>query len=155
MKKSKEERRARRKAKRAERRKLKKLRKEKFNELVSAASKVDLKVDPDDDTLQFVDVFNEIWPVLKPALEYAELIKITGPKTDKILRTVLEIGQRISTGDASPEEQTRFISYLDSVWDVAETALNILKTFTNDKTDDVIDRIIEIGEWITDNEEDE
>ncbi len=153
MKKSKEEKRALRKAKRAERKKLKKLRKEKFNELVSAASKAKLKFDPEDDLLKFMDIFSQVWPVLKPGLEYAQLIKITGPKTDKILRTVIDLGQRIFTGDAGEEEQTRFLTYLDSIWDVVEKVLEILKTFTNEKTDDVIDQVIEIGEWITDNEE--
>ena len=153
MKKSKEEKRALRKAKRAERKRSKKLRKEKFNELVSAASKADLKFDPEDDTLKFIDVFNQVWPVLKPGLEYAELIKITGPKADKILRTVIDLGQRLSTGNASEEEQTRFLTYLDSIWDIVEKVLDILKTFTSEKVDDVIDQVIEIGEWITDNEE--
>ncbi len=153
MKKSKEEKRALRKARRAERKKFKKLRKEKFKELVSAASKADLKFNPEDDSLKFTDIFNQVWPVLKPGLEYAELIKITGPKADKILRTVIDLGQRVFTGDASEEEQTRFLTYLDSIWDIVEKVLEILKTFTSDKVDDVIDQVIEIGEWITDNEE--
>ncbi len=153
MKKSKEERRARRRAKKAERKKFKKLRKEKFNELVSAASKADFDFNPEDESLKFTDIFNQWWPVLKPALEYAEVIRITGPKADKILRTVIDLGQRISTGDASEEEQTRFLTYLDSIWDIVEKVLEILKTFTSDKTDDVIDQVIEIGEWLTDNED--
>ena len=153
MKKSKEERRARRRAKKAERKKFKKLRKEKFNELVSAASKADFDFNPEDESLKFTDIFNQWWPVLKPALEYAEVIRITGPKADKILRTVIDLGQRISTGDASEEEQTRFLTYLDSIWDIVEKVLEILKTFTSEKTDEVIDQVIEIGEWITDNEE--
>jgi len=155
MKKSKEEKRALRKAKKAERKKFKRLRKEKFNELVSAASKADFKFDVEDDSLKFMDVFNQFWPVLRPALEYAELIRITGPKADKILRTVIDLGQRIATGDAGPEEETRFLTYLDSIWDIVEKVLEILKTFTSEKVDDVIDQVIEIGEWITDNEEEE
>ncbi len=150
-----EERRARRRAKREQRRKNKKLRREKFNEVLAVAKDMDLKFDTDTEDPDFADAFNEIWPVLKPSLEYAELIKITGPKADKILRTVVEIGQRISTGEASESEEAMFISYLDSIWDILETALGILKTFTPDKVDDVIDYVLEIGDWITDNEDDD
>jgi hypothetical protein len=150
-----EERKALRKAKRELRKANKKLRKEKFNEIIVEAQKLDFKFDLDTDDPEFADVFNEIWPVLKPTLEYAELIKITGPKADKVLRTIVDIGHRVSTGDASEEEQLKFIVYLDSYWDKATWALEIIKTFTPEKVDDVIDQVIEVGEWITDNEDDE
>jgi hypothetical protein len=150
-----EERQARRKAKKAERKRVKKLRKEKFNEILEASKHIDLKFDTDTEDPDFADAFNEIWPVLRPSLEYAELIRITGPKTDKILRTVVDIGHRISTGDAREEEQARFVSYLDSIWDIVETALGILKTFTPDNVDDIIDYVLEVGDWLTDNEDDD
>ena len=149
-----EERRLARAKKKEERKRIKVLRKEKFNEILAAAKGMDLKFDTDTDDPDFADAFNEIWPVLKPSLQYAELIKITGPKTDKILHTIVDIGARISTGDASENEQAKFISYLDSIWDIVETALGILKTFTPDKVDDVIDYVLEIGDWLTDNEDD-
>ena len=150
-----EERKAQRRAKREQRRANKTLRREKFNELVSNAKDLDFKFDLDTEDPDFADVFNEVWPVLRPTLQYAELIKITGPKADKVLRTIVDIGHRISTGDASKEEEIKFIVYLDSYWDKVAWALEIAKTFTPDNVDDVIDQVIEVGEWITDNEDDE
>ena len=150
-----EERRALRKAKKEQRKAIKKLRKAKFGEIVASAQVMDFKFDLDTEDPDFADVFNEVWPVLKPTLEYAELIKITGPKADKVLRTIVDIGHRISSGDASEEEQLKFIVYLDSYWDKAAWAFEIVKTFTPDNVDDVIDQVIEVGEWITDNEDDE
>ncbi len=150
-----EERKAQRRAKKEQRKAVKKLRQGKFTEIVTNAKDMDFKFDLDTEDPEFVDVFNEIWPVLKPTLEYAELIKITGPKADKVLRTIVDIGHRISTGDASKEEELKFIVYLDSYWDKVAWALEIAKTFTPDNVDDVIDQVIEVGEWITDNEDDE
>lgn len=150
-----QERKAARKAKKALRKASKKLRREKFNEIVASAKELDFKFDLDTEDPEFVDVFNEIWPTLKPTLEYAELIKITGPKADKVLRTVVDLGHRISEGDASKEEELKFIVYLDSYWDKVAWALEIAKTFTPDNVDDVLDQVIEVGEWITDNEDDE
>lgn len=148
-----QERKALRKARRQARKEDKKLKRQKFNEIVQAASTIDLKFDLDTDDPQFVDAFNEIWPVLKPSLEFASLSRITGPKVDKTIDSIVDIGHRISTGDASGDDEAKFINYLDTVWGYVNTALGILKTFTNDKTDEVIDKIIEVGDWITDNEE--
>jgi hypothetical protein len=152
---SREERRARRKAKREARRAIKKLRRQKFDEIVEAAKVIDFKFDTDTEDPDFADAFNEIWPVLRPTMEYAELIKLTGPKADKILRNMVDLGHRISTGEASEGEEARFIGYLDSYWGIVDTSLGIVKTFTPDKVDDVIDYILEIGDWLTDNEDDD
>ena len=148
---TKQERRAMRKEKRKARKEDKKLKRQKFNEIVSAASKVDFKFDLDGDNPKFVEAFNEVWPVLKPTLEYASLSRITGPKADQTIETIIDLGHRISTGNAGEEDETRFIVALDSVWSILEKVLSILKTFTNEKTDEVIDKILDVGDWITDN----
>ena len=138
-----------RKANRAERKKLRKEKKIKFKEIVAAAGNVNITVDLDASEPKFVDAFNQIWPLLKPVLEYAELVNITGEKVDKVLRTVIDLGVRISTGEASQSEQTAFISTLDTIWNPVKTVLGIIVAFTNDKVDKVINQIIEIGDWIT------
>jgi hypothetical protein len=147
-----QERKAQRKARRQARKEDRKLKRQKFNEIVEAASTLDLKFDLDTDDPEFVDAFNEIWPVLKPSLEFASISRITGPKADKTIDTIIDLGHRISTGNASRDDEAKFIQSLDTVWSFVNTALGILKTFTNDKTDQVIDQVIEIGDWITDNE---
>jgi len=132
----------------AERKKNKALKREKFNQVVAATKTANIQFDPDSAQPKFVDGFNSIWQILQPALEYAELIRITGPKADAIIRTVLDLGARISTGNASAQEQSLFIQKYDAVWGIASQALEIIKTFTDDKADVVIDKVIDIGDWM-------
>ena len=146
---TKSERRAIRRQNREMRRKLRKEKKAKFNEIVEAAGNADITIDLDTAEPKFIEAFNQVWTLLKPVLEYAELVKITGPDADKAIRAVIELGERVSTGNASETEQTKFIKTLDSIWIPVKAVLGILVTFTNDKVDKVISDIIEIGDWIT------
>jgi hypothetical protein len=146
---TKEERRARRRLKREERKEFKSLRKSKFADIISAVGKSKIDIDLDVAEPQFVTAFNQVWPILKPILEYAEMVKLTGPGADKGIRIVIDLGNRISTGAASDAEQTAFIGTLDTVWGPVKTVLGILSTFTDDKVDAVLNKIIEIGDWIT------
>jgi hypothetical protein len=122
---------------------------------MAALKDADFKFDVDTDDPDFADAFNEIWPVLEPSLEYAKAIRLTGPKADKIIQTMIEIGYRISKGEATENEEARFIGYLDAIWDILEKVLGILKSFTPDNVDKVIDHVLEVGDWITDNEDDD
>jgi len=142
-----------RKAKREERKNMKKLRHETFNKIIAAAKDLDLKFDLDTPDPDFADAFNEIWPVLCPTLEYAKVIRVTGPKADKVLSIILDLGNRISTGEATENEKVMFSSYLDSYWNIVEMTLDIIKTFTSESIDEVIDKVLEIGDWLTDNED--
>ncbi|HEY9115140.1 MAG TPA: hypothetical protein VIN10_10605 [Bacteroidales bacterium] len=139
-----------RKLAKAERKKNKALKREKFNQVVSATKTMNIQFDPDAGKPKFVDWFNSIWQILQPALEYAELIRITGPKADAAIRTVLDLGTRISTGNANEQEKTLFIQKYDAIWGIASQALEIIKTFTDDKADEVIDKVIDIGDWMAD-----
>lgn len=138
-----------RKQNRVMRKKLRKERKIKFNAIVEAAGKTNITIDLDAAEPKFVDGFKQIWPLLKHVLEYAELVKITGTGADKVIRTVIDLGERISLGSASASEQSAFISTLDSIWNPVKMVLGIIVTFTNDKVDKVINDIIEVGDWIT------
>lgn len=133
-----------------ERKQQKRQKREKFNQLISTANSLSIQFDPDGEKPKFVDAFNSVWPILQPALEYAQLIRITGPKADIILQTVTEIGNRISTGQASIEEQSIFIQKYTSIWNTVSQALEIIKTFTDEKADTVIDKVLDIGDWIAD-----
>jgi hypothetical protein len=146
---TKQERRALRKQRRAERKKFRKERRIKFNEIIDVATKTKITIDLDKDEPKFAEAFNQVWPILKPGLEYAELVRLTGPGADRVLRSVINLGERISTGNASEDEEGAFISTLDTVWEPVKAVLGILVTFTDDKIDKIIDKIIEIGDWIT------
>lgn len=146
---TKEERKQLRKQKRAERKEFKKLKKGKFNDIVSAVTRSKIDIDLDVAEPKFVTAFNQVWPILKPILEYAEMVRLTGPGADKAIRIVIDLGERISTGAASDAEESAFIGTLDSVWEPVKTVLGILATFTDDKVDEVLNKIVEIGDWIT------
>jgi hypothetical protein len=148
---TKAEQRAIRKQNREMRKKLRKERKVKFNAIVEAVGNANLTIDLDADEPKFVDVFDQIWPLMKPILEYAELVKLTGAGADKVIRTVIELGERISVGSASPNEQSAFISTLDTIWNPVKMVLGIIVSFTDDRVDKVINQIIEIGDWMTQN----
>ena len=147
------ERRALRRQNREMRRNLRKEKKAKFNEIVEAAGNADITIDFDEAEPKFVEVFNQIWPILKPVLEYVEIVKVTGPGADKAIRAVIDLGVRVSTGNASDAEQTEFIRKFDNIWPLVKSILGIIVTFTNDKIDKVINTIIEIGDWITSDKE--
>ena len=146
---TKEEKKALRKQKREERRSLRRERKNWFGKIVDAVDKSNITVDLDESDPKFVDVFNQFWPILEPVLQYAKAVRVTGPDTDKVLQIVIDLGARISTGQASPDEQTNFIKTLDNVWEPVKMVLGIITTFTDDNTDKVINKVIEIGDWIT------
>lgn len=146
----KEKRKELRKLRRAERKELINARRAKFNEIAALAGTFSITVDLDKDEPDFVDAFNQFWPILKPVLEYAELGRITGAGADMVLRNVIELGERVSIGEASLDEQEDFIAALDTAWEPLKAVLGILMTFTDDKVDQAINKIIEIGDWITD-----
>lgn len=146
---TKAERKATRKQNRELRKTLRKERKIKFKAIVDAASIVNINFDPDAEEPKFADAFNQVWPLLKPILEYVEIARITGEGADRAIRTAIELGERISTGNASPGEQSAFIEKLDKIWNPVKTVLGIIVTFTNDKVDKIINDIIEIGDWMT------
>lgn len=125
-----------------------KLKRKKFKEILKV-SETELNIDLDNS--EFIAVFNKVWPILKPVLEYAEMLRITRDKVDKIIRTLIEVGDRIYGGNDYEADQSRFIKFFDQIWRYIEIILKIAKTFTNNKTDKVIDDIIEIGEWIANN----
>lgn len=146
---TKAEQKAARRQNREMRKSLRRARKTKFSAIVEAAGKTNITIDLDAGEPKFVDVFKQIWPVLKPILEYAELVKFTGAGIDKVIRTVIDLGERISTGSASEGEQTAFISTLVTIWNPVKMVLGIIVTFTDDKIDKIINDIIETGDWIT------
>ncbi|HSO87491.1 MAG TPA: hypothetical protein VLQ91_13125 [Draconibacterium sp.] len=146
---TKAERKALRKQNRELRKKQRREKKTKFKAIVEAAGITNVSIDLDGPEPKFADAFHQIWPLLKPVLEYAELVKITGAGADKVIRTVIDLGERISTGTASAGEESAFISTLHTIWNPLKAVLGIIVTFTNDKVDKIINDIIDVGDWIT------
>lgn len=102
---------------------------------------------PDDGGAEpaFADVFNQIWPILDPALKFA--MTYTNADTDKVLQDVWDAGNAISTGGANADESA-FQQKFDEIWDKVSSYLELIQTFTNDKVDAIIDKVLDIGDWI-------
>ena len=144
---TKEERKARRLAKRSERRENRKLRKTKSKAFKAAIARSNISIDIDDKP-EFVEVFNQYWPLARPAFDFAITLRITKDNADDVLNTLIDLGDRISKGEASPEEKSEYIGKLESIWGVIVVGLELLQLVTGKKADDAIDDIIEIGEYI-------
>lgn len=140
----KEERKARRQARKAQRQ----ARKQELKRLIEAIENANITFKPDDDLDQigFIQVFNQIWPVLDPALKFAIALKVTGKKLDTTLEDVHKVGQLVSQG--GEDSVSDFKEKFAAAWDKIAFALGAIQMFTKDNVDDVIDDIIEIGDWI-------
>lgn len=122
-------------------------RNEKFKAVVEQFKKYkDVEIS---ETTNYKDVFKGIWPFFRVSLEFVIVIKVTGEKLDDRLEKILFIGNKIEKS-ATPDEADleEFYSKLSKIWDKIDFALDIAKTFTNDEQDKVIDKVLEIGEWI-------
>jgi len=147
-------RKAKRLAKRSKRRENRMLRKVKSKDFKAAIAQTKITIDIDDKP-EFVEIFNQYWPIARPAFDFVITLKITKDKADNVLNTIIDLGDRISTGVASPEEESEFVGLLESVWSGLKLGLELLQLVTGKKADDVIDDIIEIGEYILDKEDED
>jgi hypothetical protein len=134
------ERRAKNKAKRQERRNK---RKDKLEELVAKVSAVPSM--PENDP-PYAEAFKDYWPTVRSVLDYVKFAKITGKKIDAKIQTVIELGDDINTDS----DTSAFRDKIEGVW---KPARNILLGITvlnkDDKRDDQIDKMIEIGDYIS------
>lgn len=93
----------------------------------------------------FADVFNQIWPILDPALKFTETY--TNEATDAVLEEVWAAGNAIATGGANADTSAFRVKF-DKVWDKISTYLELAQALTNNQTDEVIDQVLDIGDWI-------
>ncbi len=130
-----------RKAKRSERREdLKVL----LNAIQNAGS---ISIPEDDSSPNFISKFNEIWPILKPALKFAIKLRLTDEKADKVLEAVLTAGELVAKG-GSAADQSAFQEKFRDAWDKIEIALEVIQLVTPANVDKVIDDVMEVGDWI-------
>lgn len=145
---TKEERNARRLANKTKRQQRKKLRNEKFNELMVKVK--DTPGFPDDgSTPDYAAKFMTYWPVVKAVFEFAESTRITRPKLDLQIQRIIILGDGMAN-NPSFNPDSEFILKTQKAWRIMRTILITITTFiTNDKNDDKIDKLIEIGDWIS------
>ena len=141
-----------RQAKRAARKADKLKRKEQLARLIKAIKSSDISLKPDGDSdVPFIDVFKEIWEILDPTLQYAIAMKKTNAETDAALQKVWDAGHALAT-EQTEELQEAFIGKFNEIWDTIEGILNVVEQIPllPEKVADVVEDLIEIGEWISD-----
>ena len=100
--------------------------------------------------------FNEIWPAVRAALQFAISLRITREGLDRALERIVLIGDRMADGQQiTDEDSLSFLEKLDRVWGWVRTVLNVAKVFTPNDVDNVIDKIIEVGDWILDQDDED
>jgi uncharacterized protein YqgC (DUF456 family) len=135
-----------RKQRRLLRKQYRKERKKAFINLISTLKtfqEIDLK-----EKLPYQEKFKQVWPAVKPTLEFIILLKITRERFDVPARKIVILGDKLSGMDITEEEALDFLDDLGIIWDIAESALETLKIALGEKADAVIDKIIEIMEWL-------
>jgi hypothetical protein len=145
---TKKERIERRLANRTKRNERKQLRKAKFDELMTRVDEVP-DFPADGTAPNYAIKFGTYWPLAKAALQFAEMSKITGPKMDLHIQRIVELGDAMVNNPDS-DADSEFILKIQRTWKVVRTILITITVFiTKDKTDEKIDKLIEIGDWIT------
>jgi hypothetical protein len=135
-----------RRQKRVLRRQYRKERKEAFEMLIKALKAfmdIDLK-----EKLPYKDKFKQVWPAVKPTLEFAIILNITGEKFDATAKQLVLFGDNLYAKPITEQEAIDFLADLGEIWETIESVLEVMKIVVPDKVDAVIDKIIEIGEWL-------
>jgi hypothetical protein len=116
---------------------------DKFVEAIKAFMEIDLK-----EKLPYKQKFNQVWPALKPTIEFLIVLRVTREKFDTPANEVIILGDSLYGKDFTDQEALDFLSKLSEIWETVESVLEILKIVVPDRTDAVIDKIIEIGDWL-------
>jgi hypothetical protein len=117
----------------------------KFLEAIMVFKDLDLK-----EKLPYKDKFKQVWPAIKPTLEFATILKFTGEKFDLAARQIVLTGDNLAGSQFKESDAVDFLAKLAGIWENIESVLEIAKVVSDDKTDAVLDRIIEIGDWLFD-----
>jgi hypothetical protein len=116
---------------------------DKFVEAIKAFMEIDLK-----EKLPYKQKFNQVWPALKPTIEFLIVLRVTREKFDTAANEVIILGDSLYGKDFTDQEALDFLSKLSDIWETVESVLEIFKIVVPDKTDAIIDKIIEIGDWL-------
>lgn len=109
----------------------------------------------DDDFLKLPEEkFMLYWPALEAVLDFIATLKITGEKFDMVIYRIIAIGSKMLDGTATDQEGEEFVEKMQYIWNLVRKLATLATILTDDKTDDVIEKIIAIGDWITSIDED-
>lgn len=128
----------------------KSLRKEKFELFIKKVNETPEL--PEDGTMpDYQEKFKENWSTVKSGLEFVVSMKLTGKKLDAKINEVIELGDSVVK---NPDATSDFQDKLLDVWKYVRLVLIAITVFvTKDEDDEKIDKFIEIGDWISGNNE--
>lgn len=137
-----------RKIRRQARRARRKERRALLQELIGAikGAKITFKPDAQGTRPTFDKIFKQIWPVLDPALRYAVILRVTGDRVDKVLEDIHKVGSDIAAGNTGLVDDFR--QKFRAAWDNIESKLELIQLLTPNSVDNIIDDVIEIGDWV-------
>ncbi len=92
--------------------------------------------------------FKEFWPVIDKALDFAIESRLTKERADEALVKVRAIGERMASGEISDTDSQEFLDRLGSIWNYVRSALLAVTALASSKTGSVIDKVIDIGDWM-------
>ena len=72
------------------------------------------------------------------------------------MNRVIAVGDNMANNGVTDENSERFIDRLEDIWDRIEPILEAASdaSFTGERFDDVIDKVLEIGDWILEGDDD-
>ena len=138
--------------KKAARKAAKETRRAKLAEIIHLASSTP-DVPEEFENSDFAERFTEYWPLLRAGLEFVEDSWLTGKKTDEALQHIVAVGDNVTRQEVESHEMEDFIEKIQKIWDVVSRVLYVATVFTNDDTDEVLEKIIDIGNWVTGEDE--
>lgn len=121
-------------------------RRERLKEIIEAAKNIP---DPNDAGIDNAEAaVKEYWPKVKPFLEWVEEAKWTRANVDKVLEKVIVIGDQIASNDPNADVD-EFTEKLAKIWKVIRVGLSISTVWLDDKQDEAVEKIIQVGNIIT------
>ena len=141
-----------RQAKRAARQQRRQQQKARVQAIISAAQNLpEVSDDPSVEELQ--TNFTKYWAVIKQVLEWVANSNFVGKKVKNALLDAIALGDQAADEPTDSDKMRKFVQAVNKYWRTARVILNVATVWTNDDEDKVIQKIILIGDIITDNED--
>lgn len=142
-----------RQARRAARKQRRAAQKQRVQDIISAAK--NLPEVSDDASVQTLQAdFTKYWPVLKEVLEWVANSNFVGKKTKNALLDAVALGDQAANTPDDADANRKFVEAVNKYWKTVRVILNVATVWTNDDQDKVIEKIILIGDILTDNDDD-
>lgn len=138
-------------AERQARREHRKARRDKIKTIKSKLKGIaeDLVLPDAEDVDAYAAKFREWWPTLCACLELVKEIKLTGERADNKLQKLINTGEAAYKDPELGRDFKEFLDELRATWKAIRSVLHVAMFLTGDKTDEVLEKVIEYGDGLT------